>query len=99
MSNTSTTLSRKRVSQVTIQRATESPDAQLSATARHMLDVAEPLFAEKGIEQVSLREIVAASGQRNLSAARYHFGLKALERDHGTETVKRVYAKCRRKAS
>jgi hypothetical protein len=32
-------------------------------------------------------------------AARYHFGLKALERDHGTETVKRVYAKCRRKAS
>ncbi|OPF62012.1 MULTISPECIES: TetR/AcrR family transcriptional regulator [Hydrogenophaga] len=74
MSNTSTTLSRKRVSQVTIQRATESPDAQLSATARHMLDVAEPLFAEKGIEQVSLREIVAASGQRNLSAARYHFG-------------------------
>lgn len=74
MSNTSTANSRKRVSTPAIQRPTESPEAQLSATARLMLDVAEQLFADKGIEQVSLREIVAASGQRNLSAARYHFG-------------------------
>ncbi len=55
-------------------RAPESPDAALSATARQMLDVAERLFAEKGVEHVSLREIITASGQRNLSAARYHFG-------------------------
>lgn len=74
MSNASITSSRKRVSPTSIKRPTESPDAQLSATARLMLDVAEQLFAEKGIEHVSLREIVAASGQRNLSAARYHFG-------------------------
>jgi AcrR family transcriptional regulator len=76
MSNTSTTLSRKRVSLASIKRPVESPEAQLSATARHMLDVAEQLFADKGVEHVSLREIVAASGQRNLSAARYHFGTR-----------------------
>lgn len=74
MSNASTTTSRKRVNPVSVERPAESPDAQLSATARLMLDVAEQLFADKGIEHVSLREIVAASGQRNLSAARYHFG-------------------------
>lgn len=52
----------------------EPPDAQLGATARHMLDVAEKLLAERGFENVSLRDIVTHSGQRNLSAARYHFG-------------------------
>lgn len=55
-------------------RPPEPPDAALSATARRMLDVAERLFAERGLDRVSLREVVAASGQRNLSAAQYHFG-------------------------
>ena len=55
-------------------RPPEPPDAKLSATARLMLDVAERLFAERGLDRVSLREVVAASGQRNLSAAQYHFG-------------------------
>ncbi|MEZ5738505.1 MAG: helix-turn-helix domain-containing protein [Burkholderiaceae bacterium] len=43
-------------------------------TAIQMLDAAERLFAERGIDKVSLREIVRASGQANLSAANYHFG-------------------------
>lgn len=34
------------------------------------------MFAERGIDAVSLREITAASGQRNKSAAQYHFGSK-----------------------
>jgi AcrR family transcriptional regulator len=34
----------------------------------------ERLFAERGIERVSLNEIVAAAGQRNASAIHYHFG-------------------------
>lgn len=55
-------------------RTTPSPDAQLSATALSMLDTAERLFAQKGFDKVSLREIVSQSGQRNLSAASYHFG-------------------------
>lgn len=33
------------------------------------------------------------------SAARYHFGLKALEREYGSEVVKHAYAKCRKKVS
>jgi len=45
-----------------------------AATASRLLDVAERLFAERGIEAVSIRQIVLASGQGNLSAAHYHFG-------------------------
>lgn len=43
-------------------------------TRERLLDVAERLFAEHGIEKVSVREIVRESGQRNVSAAQYHFG-------------------------
>jgi AcrR family transcriptional regulator len=48
--------------------------APLTDTAIQMLDAAERLFASNGIDKVSLREIVRASGQNNLSAAHYHFG-------------------------
>lgn len=41
-----------------------------------MIAVAERLFAERGIGEVSLREIGAAAGQRNHGAAQYHFGSK-----------------------
>ena len=61
---------------VVVERPVQAPDANLSPTARQLLDVAEKLFAERGIESVSLREIVAASGQRNGSAAQYHFGTR-----------------------
>lgn len=46
----------------------------LNDTAIQILDVAERLFARNGIDKVSLREIVRASGQSNLSAAHYYFG-------------------------
>lgn len=42
-----------------------------------MIVAAERLFAERGIGEVSLREIGAAAGQRNNGAAQYHFGTKA----------------------
>jgi len=42
-----------------------------------MIIVGERLIAERGIEAVSLREIGAAAGQRNNSAAQYHFATKA----------------------
>lgn len=73
-----------------LERPTEAPDARLSPTARQLLDVAERLFAERGLEAVSLREIVAASGQRNLSAAQYHFGSR--EALLGMLLERRVYA-------
>lgn len=44
------------------------------ATTDDLLDVAERLFAQHGVEQVALTRIVAASGQRNRSALHYHFG-------------------------
>ncbi|HEY2300751.1 MAG TPA: helix-turn-helix domain-containing protein [Acidimicrobiales bacterium] len=45
-------------------------------TRLRMIEVAERLFAERGIGAVSLREIGAQAGQRNTAAARYHFGTK-----------------------
>lgn len=39
-----------------------------------LVESAERLFAERGIEGVSLRDVSAAAGQRNHNAAQYHFG-------------------------
>jgi AcrR family transcriptional regulator len=39
-----------------------------------MIDAAERLIAEQGIAACSLREVQALAGQRNKSAAHYHFG-------------------------
>ena len=39
-----------------------------------MIDAAERLIAEQGIAACSLREVQALAGQRNKSAAQYHFG-------------------------
>ena len=45
-------------------------DAAREALVAH----AERLFAERGVDGVSLRDVSAAAGQRNHSAAQYHFG-------------------------
>lgn len=45
-------------------------------TRARLIDVAERLFAEFGIESVSLRTVGLEAGQRNNSAAQYHFGSK-----------------------
>src|SRR5580693_3964160 len=39
-----------------------------------LLDAAARLFAERGIDNVSIAEIVRAAHQRNSSAVHYHFG-------------------------
>ncbi|MGW5641649.1 TetR/AcrR family transcriptional regulator [Saccharopolyspora sp. NPDC003752] len=46
-------------------------------TRERLIIAAERLFAQRGIGEVSLREVGAAAGQRNTSAAQYHFGDKA----------------------
>lgn len=41
-----------------------------------LISTAEVLFAERGLDGVSLNEITKAAGQRNASALNYHFGGK-----------------------
>lgn len=47
-----------------------------SSTKEQIVLAAERLFAERGIEGVSLRQIGAAAGNGNNSAVQYHFGSK-----------------------
>lgn len=52
-----------------------------------LISAAETLFAERGIDGVSMREITRAANQRNTTALQYHFGgrdglLKALVDKH-----------------
>ncbi|MDR7304100.1 TetR/AcrR family transcriptional regulator [Haloactinomyces albus] len=53
-----------------------SPTRSAQDTRERLILTAERLFAERGIGEVSLREVGAAAGQRNTSAAQYHFGNK-----------------------
>jgi AcrR family transcriptional regulator len=46
------------------------------STRDELILVAERLFAVHGVDGVSLRRISAATGQRNVAAAQYHFGDK-----------------------
>jgi AcrR family transcriptional regulator len=43
-------------------------------TRERILETAERLFAQRGIDQTSVRQINLAAGQRNASATAYHFG-------------------------
>lgn len=43
-------------------------------TRQKLIDAALALFAERGVDAVSLAEINRAAGQRNASALQYHFG-------------------------
>src|SRR4051794_8680724 len=52
------------------------PESRSEAARVLILRAAERLFAERGIEHVSLREIGVAAGQRNNSAVQYHFGTR-----------------------
>jgi TetR/AcrR family transcriptional regulator, regulator of cefoperazone and chloramphenicol sensitivity len=62
-----------------------------TATRALLLREAERLFARRGLYQVTVREIVEAAGQRNVSALNYHFGsregvLDAILDRHGERT-------------
>jgi AcrR family transcriptional regulator len=49
-----------------------------SVARQQLITAAERLFAESGIDAVSLRQINVAAKQKNSSAAHYHFGSKEL---------------------
>lgn len=52
-------------------------DPRRQATQAALIEVAESLFAESGIDGVSLRQIGAAAGSSNPGVVAYHFGDKA----------------------
>ena len=53
------------------------------ATRGRILDAAEQLFYQRGIDNVSLADINQAAGQKNRNALQYHFGDKtALTSDY-----------------
>jgi AcrR family transcriptional regulator len=58
-----------------MQRTPQRSDAR--ASRDRLILAAERLFAERGIDGVSLREINQAAGQKNVSGLQYHFGTKA----------------------
>ena len=53
-----------------------TPTAASARTRQALILAGERLFGERGIDGVSLRQINTAAGQRNSSAAHYHFGSK-----------------------
>ena len=55
-------------------QATDSRRARSEATQRALMRAAEKLIAERGVENVSIREIVSVAEQKNESALQYHFG-------------------------
>ena len=57
-------------------RSTPSPHSGKLSTREVILRTAESLFANKGIDAVSLNEINKAAGQKNTSSLHYHFGSK-----------------------
>ena len=58
-----------------VQRPTEYQRTALTKEA--LLEAANTLFAERGVEKTTIREINNLAGQKNNSALQYHFGSKA----------------------
>ncbi|MCJ2180510.1 TetR/AcrR family transcriptional regulator [Novosphingobium album (ex Hu et al. 2023)] len=59
-----------------LQSRPKRADHRRETTRLAIIEAAETLFAERGIDAVSLREIGAAAGAKNTAVVSYHFGDK-----------------------
>lgn len=61
---------------MTDHRVVAEPESELGSSdvKAHMVEIAERMFAERGLDGVSMRDVATAAGQRNNSAVQYHFG-------------------------
>ncbi len=57
-------------------RTSRTPAAEGKESVAALIATAQRLFAERGIDAVSMREIAREAGQKNNSALTYHFGSK-----------------------
>jgi AcrR family transcriptional regulator len=69
----------------------------MSDTRERLLDAAETLYAARGVDAVSPREILQEAGARNATAVQYHFGdragvLRAIFARHAPEMEARRHA-------
>lgn len=54
-----------------------APAPDFTESVRRLLETAERLFADEGVDSVPLHRIVREAGYRNSSALHYHFGSRA----------------------
>ena len=77
-----------------VKPSTDSRRARSVATKSALMRAAEKLVAEGGMENLSIKEIVAVAGQKNVSALQYHFrNLTGLLDAIRTERSEQVQAK------
>lgn len=57
-------------------RQRKRPDSRREATTLAIIEAAETLFAQQGVDAVSLRQIGVAIGAKNTAVVLYHFGDK-----------------------
>ena len=65
-----------RITKKSTEDARDNSTDRSVVTRNKIMEVAVRLFAERGIDGVSLNDITKAAGQRNKNATHYHFGSK-----------------------
>lgn len=73
--------------------STSKHAARSAQTRERFIRTAQKLFAERGVDAVSLNEITVAAGQKNRNALQYHFGsrdglIQAILDYHGDDVAK-----------
>lgn len=69
-------LSKTQTSPMVPDQQRKRPDSRREATTLAIVEAAESLFAQQGVDAVSLRQIGAAIGAKNTAVVLYHFGDK-----------------------